>query len=273
MYQASSQSRSQNGEEGVTVCEVGFYGVNCEEECGRCKDDFCSSDDGHCSDGCQIWFIGDLCKEEIALPSLDGSHMFLKRMNESAVAITWTQDPGIPDNHAEFYGYTVAYAEGSGDFTDGPSVPHNVSIKNRIMIVTNIQSDNDYRFEVRMYREMDGEKEYGLPSAPTRIESGSNWELFAVGVCVFLIITAIVTIIVLGSRPKQGDSEQNKENVSTEDSVAQASVLPDNSAGQPAPVTEPSPYEPLETDEKRDLSDPYTALEGVHQEIDDGQLP
>jgi hypothetical protein len=47
------------------VCEVGFYGVNCEEECGRCKDDLCSDDDGHCSDGCQIWFIGDLCKEEI----------------------------------------------------------------------------------------------------------------------------------------------------------------------------------------------------------------
>ncbi|ELU10965.1 hypothetical protein CAPTEDRAFT_201656 [Capitella teleta] len=172
------------------VCDVGFYGVNCEEECGRCKDDLCSGDDGHCSDGCQIWFLGDLCKKEIggfaskdiryksylytALPSLDGSHVFLKRMSESAVAITWTQDPWIPDKHAEYYGYTVAYAEGSGDFTDGPSVPHNVSIKNRVMIVTNIQSDNDYRFKVRMYREMDGEKEYGLPSASTRIESAAQ---------------------------------------------------------------------------------------------------
>ncbi|ELU02323.1 hypothetical protein CAPTEDRAFT_226478 [Capitella teleta] len=264
------------------VCDVGFYGVNCEEECGRCKDDLCSSDDGHCSDGCQIWFLGDLCKEEIALPSLDGSHVFLKRMNESAVAITWTQDPGIPDKHAEYYGYTVAYAEGSGDFIDGPSVPHNASIKNRIMIVANIQSYNDYRFNVLMYRKMDGEQEYGLPSATTRIESGSNyvnWELVAVGVSVFIIITAIIIIIiVLLSRRKQavsGDSEQNKDNVCTKDSdsVAQASVLRDNSAGQPAPVTEPSPYEPLETDERRDLSDPYTALEGVYQQIDDRHLP
>ncbi|ELU07036.1 hypothetical protein CAPTEDRAFT_204642 [Capitella teleta] len=133
---------------------------------------------------------------------------------------------------------------------------------------------------------MSREREFGVKSNTVIIESSgsnhvtdhtnvfaANWELFAVGVCVFLIITAIVMIIVLRSRPKQGDSEQNKENVSTENSVAQASVLPDNSAGKPAPVTEPSLYEPLETDERRDLSDPYTVLEGVYQEIDDGQLP
>ncbi|ELT87397.1 hypothetical protein CAPTEDRAFT_216804, partial [Capitella teleta] len=153
------------------VCQVGFYGVNCEEECGRCKDDLCSDDDGHCSDGCQIWFIGDLCKEEIALPSLAGSHAFLKRMNESAVAITWTQDPGIPDKHAEFYGYTVAYAEGSGDFTDGASVPHDPALMTQTLIVANVHSHNEYRFEVKVYRKMSREREFGVKSNTVIIES------------------------------------------------------------------------------------------------------
>ncbi|ELU14880.1 hypothetical protein CAPTEDRAFT_212627 [Capitella teleta] len=109
-------------------CQMGSFGVNCSSECGQCKDESCSPVNGHCSDGCQLWSVGDLCKEELcenpyyvsiysyigsnpAVPSLDGLTPTLREVNETSVAITWRQDPQIPQKYAEFYGYTVASAE------------------------------------------------------------------------------------------------------------------------------------------------------------------
>ncbi|ELT91610.1 hypothetical protein CAPTEDRAFT_188763 [Capitella teleta] len=228
------------------ACEVGFYGIKCREKCGHCKNDSCSYVDGHCLDGCQLWFIGDLCKEEIALPSLAGSNAFLRRVNDSAVAITWTQDPQIPDKHAAYYSYTVAYTEGPGNFNNGPSITHDPAVTKQTLIVANIQSDNDYYFEVQIYREMSGEKEYGWPSGTTHTESSSipvnvfvaNWEFFIVGFCVLLIIILSVIVIVQRFKPQKGDSEKNHDNIALEDSAAQAPTVPDKTACQPSPATE-----------------------------------
>ncbi|ELT88231.1 hypothetical protein CAPTEDRAFT_203933, partial [Capitella teleta] len=97
----------------LETCPMGSFGVNCSSECGQCKDESCSPVDGHCSDGCQLWSVGDLCKEELSVPSLDGLTPTLREVNDTSVAITWRQNPHrpIPQEYAEFYGYTVAYAE------------------------------------------------------------------------------------------------------------------------------------------------------------------
>ncbi|ELU02537.1 hypothetical protein CAPTEDRAFT_222497 [Capitella teleta] len=128
------------------ACGASSYGVNCSEECGRCKNASCSVVD--------------------ATPSLHGSSPSAHQLNESAIVITWTQDPQIPVKHAQYFGYTVAYAEGSADFRDGTCVAHDAtnSQLNQTIHGLNVQSSKEYRFKVRVYREMSGEIEYGQAS-------------------------------------------------------------------------------------------------------------
>uniref|UniRef100_K1R1S2 Scavenger receptor class F member 2 n=1 Tax=Magallana gigas TaxID=29159 RepID=K1R1S2_MAGGI len=46
----------------VYDCERGWYGVNCEETCGHCRDmDQCSNTNGTCLTGCDAGFQGELC--------------------------------------------------------------------------------------------------------------------------------------------------------------------------------------------------------------------
>ncbi|ELU09863.1 hypothetical protein CAPTEDRAFT_204544 [Capitella teleta] len=51
----------------VTIsCETGSFGVGCSEKCDEnCKNDLCSADDGRCFDGCELWFVGDKCQDEL----------------------------------------------------------------------------------------------------------------------------------------------------------------------------------------------------------------
>lgn len=43
-------------------CERGWYGVNCNETCGHCRDmDQCSNTNGTCLTGCDAGFQGELC--------------------------------------------------------------------------------------------------------------------------------------------------------------------------------------------------------------------
>ncbi|ELU00452.1 hypothetical protein CAPTEDRAFT_204896 [Capitella teleta] len=158
------------------ACGVGFYGVECEQECGTCKNNVCFSVDGRCLDGCQLWFVGDYCREELRKPTLEGTFPLLIQLNESAVIITWTQDIQIPRNQSRFYGYTVAYAKGLSDFKDGPSVSHNPSAMLQYLIVSNIHATTEYYFHVRVYRSMENETRYGLSSnsIPIRITPGEK---------------------------------------------------------------------------------------------------
>ncbi|ELT89107.1 hypothetical protein CAPTEDRAFT_189356, partial [Capitella teleta] len=162
-------------------CQLGTFGINCSSECGQCKDESCSPVDGHCSDGCQLWFVGDLCKEELcenpyyvsiysyfgpnpAVPSLDGLTPTLREVNETSVAITWRQDPQIQQEYAKFYGYTVAYAEGNGDLMNDQRFNHDSSTQDQTVIVSNLNAHQEYSFRVECFREMDDQMEYGTPS-------------------------------------------------------------------------------------------------------------
>lgn len=42
---------------------MGFYGVDCIEKCGQCRDiDQCHHINGACLTGCEAGYHGDLCK-------------------------------------------------------------------------------------------------------------------------------------------------------------------------------------------------------------------
>ncbi|ELT96174.1 hypothetical protein CAPTEDRAFT_218149, partial [Capitella teleta] len=168
------------------ACQTGSFGVNCSRECGQCKDEACSPVDGHCSDGCQLWSVGKLCKEELcenpyyvsiysnigsnpAVPSLDGLTPTLREVNETSVAITWRQDPKIQQEYAQFYGYTVAYAEDNGDLMNDQRFNHNSSTQDQTVIVSNLNVHQEYSFRVKCFREMDNQMNYGTPSNIIRI--------------------------------------------------------------------------------------------------------
>lgn len=46
-----------------TVCDKGWYGVQCREQCGHCRDsNQCLQTNGTCLTGCMTGYSGDLCK-------------------------------------------------------------------------------------------------------------------------------------------------------------------------------------------------------------------
>lgn len=48
------------------ACDVGFYGINCEETCGRClRAENCSFTDGTCFGGCQDGYRGRTCQGKV----------------------------------------------------------------------------------------------------------------------------------------------------------------------------------------------------------------
>ncbi|ELU00609.1 hypothetical protein CAPTEDRAFT_206572, partial [Capitella teleta] len=168
------------------ACQMGSFGVNCASECGQCKDESCSPVNGHCPYGCQLWSVGDLCNEELCenpyyvsiysnigsnpdMPSLNGLTPTLREVTETSVAITWRQDPQIPEEYAQFYGYSVAYAEGNGDLLNDQRFDHDSSTQEQTVIVSHLNAHQEYSFRVKCFREMDDQLDYGTPSNIIRI--------------------------------------------------------------------------------------------------------
>lgn len=51
---------------GIIACDVGQYGSNCKETCGRClKADHCSITNGSCFSGCMDGYTGVTCHGKV----------------------------------------------------------------------------------------------------------------------------------------------------------------------------------------------------------------
>lgn len=47
----------------ILGCPTGFYGVDCSETCGNCRDiGQCDRNNGSCLTGCDAGYKGDLCR-------------------------------------------------------------------------------------------------------------------------------------------------------------------------------------------------------------------
>uniref|UniRef100_X2A7W6 Uncharacterized protein n=1 Tax=Capitella teleta TaxID=283909 RepID=X2A7W6_CAPTE len=151
MYSFSDCPAGKTGSFCLRGCVAGSFGVGCLEKCGRCKNGLCSAVDG--------------------IPSLQGASPSAVQFNESAIVITWTQDPQIPAEHSPYFGYTVAYAGGAADLTDGPSVAHDAANSQMNQTIRVTCSTIEYRLRVRVYREMSSARQYGRPSEIISIRS------------------------------------------------------------------------------------------------------
>lgn len=45
----------------ITGCEDGYYGSNCSQQCGHCKDGISCASNGHCPSDCESGWFGRLC--------------------------------------------------------------------------------------------------------------------------------------------------------------------------------------------------------------------
>ena len=100
------------------------------------------------------------------MPSLSEQSLVVDVLNDSTIHITWTQDGQVPFDHAEFYGYEVAYYhDGIPDFFAGPNITHNASVEVQNFLLTNLVPEKEYHLFVWPYRTMNGEMEYGKPTA------------------------------------------------------------------------------------------------------------
>ncbi|ELU16547.1 hypothetical protein CAPTEDRAFT_196439 [Capitella teleta] len=158
----------------LDACEAGSFGVGCSEKCDEnCKNDLCSADDGRCSNGCELWFAGDKCQDELRNPSIGGIRPSVAQLNVSAVSVTWTQDAKIPEKYAQYFGYRVYYAVGSfafGGSTLGPTVAHDAAKRDQSLVVSNISAYKQYAFKVVPYRQIGGGRQYGFGSEAANIQ-------------------------------------------------------------------------------------------------------
>ncbi|ELU01382.1 hypothetical protein CAPTEDRAFT_227235 [Capitella teleta] len=280
-------------------CKVGYFGHRCTEECGKCKNDACSTTNGHCSDGCQLWFIGDLCKIELRRPTLGGLYPSVRHLSKSSAIVTWTQDLKIPSSQSQYFGYTVTYAEGSGGFIDGPSVAHGVSAVQQSMTVSNIYAYRDYRFKVRIYREMDGKREYGWPSESTLIQlttgapstsmitgltdsfettahpSQTSDVIIAISAALgFLLFVFVVVILVLFSkRDRTKSSSRSTATVDQASPVAEGPAYANlGEVPSKANYAPSNHYESLTLDPMNDGNNQYASIEADYEEISEKDL-
>jgi hypothetical protein len=85
------------------------------------------------------------------------------------------QDSNILENQTQYFGYTIAYAKGSDEFVNGPSVAHKTTKVNQTIIMNAIEPYAKYSFQVRPYKEMGGERQYGWPSYVISMLFSTGW--------------------------------------------------------------------------------------------------
>ncbi|KAK2138760.1 hypothetical protein LSH36_2452g00001, partial [Paralvinella palmiformis] len=94
-------------------CEDGFYGKNCQDQCGQCKTNtLCDSYNGICHDGCQIWWTDTKCNTYISLPNRTDEILTLLNKTSNSIEIRWQHIRGISPDIIDFYGYLIQYKNG-----------------------------------------------------------------------------------------------------------------------------------------------------------------
>ncbi|KAI0218665.1 hypothetical protein LSAT2_029625, partial [Lamellibrachia satsuma] len=93
----------------VKVCDEGSYGVNCQKDCGNCKDKLpCNVTNGHCTNGCKLWYTHDICKTEIPKPFFETSQKpQVDVITNSSAVVSWPKANDIPSGLEAHYYYVV----------------------------------------------------------------------------------------------------------------------------------------------------------------------
>lgn len=91
-------------------CAVGYYGQNCKEKCGQCKDSpTCDKDTGACPNGCQQWWTGSICDKYIEMPKHNTIQLMASGKRGNAVIVKWKHISNITSEMEQHYGYSLQY--------------------------------------------------------------------------------------------------------------------------------------------------------------------
>ncbi|KAK2138332.1 hypothetical protein LSH36_3284g00011, partial [Paralvinella palmiformis] len=142
-------------------CEDGFYGTNCQDQCGQCKTNtICDRYNGTCHDGCQIWWTDTKCNTYISLPNRTDEILTLLNKTSNTIEIRWQHIRGISPDIVDFYGYLIQYENGL------PNAPYiNVGIldynSDPYWKIENLEINTKYSIKVTPFRKYGNDKESG----------------------------------------------------------------------------------------------------------------
>ncbi|KAK2181248.1 hypothetical protein NP493_405g04038 [Ridgeia piscesae] len=151
----------------VEDCEHGYYGVNCKEICGYCKDQSkCAITNGYCPNGCETWYTSDICTTYIASPEFASSiKPVVVDVTNSSITVTWPTAMNIlPGLEAHYYYLLWLQADGARE-KNVTRVEQGAGEQRMEARITGLAFNKKYSLRVEPYREHNGEREGGASTA------------------------------------------------------------------------------------------------------------
>ncbi|KAI0231380.1 Receptor-type tyrosine-protein phosphatase mu, partial [Lamellibrachia satsuma] len=168
-------------------CEAGSYGVNCQEDCGHCKDT-CDVNNGHCANGCKDWYISDVCKTYIPTPHFGTSQVpEVEGVNSSSAVVSWPKANDIPPSLEAHYYYVVWLQVDGATKRNVTQIVHHVGNDRFQSLIVGLVFNTHYSVKVEPYRQYQDKHEGGPATGVTSfktscIEKGKpqTWGSFVV---------------------------------------------------------------------------------------------
>lgn len=95
---------------------------------------------------------------------MEGVTPRVEQLNDTFATITWNKKSAISVDVAYYYGYTLEYTTDMMGYKMGSSVQHDPHNDNHTIFFSNFVLNKEYQFQVRPFRTMDNELEYGRAS-------------------------------------------------------------------------------------------------------------
>ncbi|KAI0224033.1 hypothetical protein LSAT2_024929 [Lamellibrachia satsuma] len=215
-----------------SYCDDGSYGINCNESCGHCKlQSNCFIGNGSCPNGCEPWYISDVCKTYIATP---GFYPPVKpdvdNVTSSSAAVSWSRASNISAGFEDHYHYILRLRVDGGSETNMTRVEQGAGEQRVETQITGLTSNTAYSLRVEPFRQLNGEREGGASTGVVRFKtkssvyreplgggglSGGATAGVVIGVIVFIAGVSSVGAVVFLRRRRSGKG--NRANVAIDD--------------------------------------------------------
>ncbi|ELT99705.1 hypothetical protein CAPTEDRAFT_201662 [Capitella teleta] len=124
--------------------------------------------------------------------------------------IAWKQELEIPASNAEYYGYTLAFTEGSEQVLLEPnSVANDSHTETQIPTITDSSPTFKFHFKIRPYTLVNGAKKYDVQTQGIASVKARNWQMIAVGFFFGAITIIIIVAMLIITRRRNSNEGTN----------------------------------------------------------------
>ncbi|KAI0240259.1 hypothetical protein LSAT2_009049 [Lamellibrachia satsuma] len=157
----------------VNDCDDGSYGINCNDSCGHCKDQSkCSVTMGSCPNGCETWYISDVCNTYIAIPGFQPCvKPDVDDVTSSSATVSWPKASNIAAGLESNYHYVLwLQADGESE-KDIKRVEQGAGEQLMEAQITGLRINTRYSLRVQPYRQHNGERDGGTATGVVRFKT------------------------------------------------------------------------------------------------------